>query len=589
VDRRLARRVARRLNAWLAPVAGQGVTGTMDALLRRTALRAGVALVYHRVGTPGDDPERSLDPALDTRLFRAQLAHLARRHRIVTASRLPAAVRMRRRGEPFPVAVTFDDDLVSHVRDALPELRQATASATFFLNGASLDAPHAFWWERLQRAVEIEAELPAPAAGGGPIRATGMLVEELAPAERDAFAARLGELVGPDPDDAGLRADQVRALAEAGMEIGFHTRRHHRLPQLSDDELARELRNGRAEVEELAGAPLRAIAYPHGRADDRVAGAARAADYSVGFTTTPTAVTPASDPLLLGRVDAPFGSVGELATRVTRALVGALLSGPETGRRGADARRAALGERGGRAARRAIVRPPVGRVDLGDLRSTEPVSRDFGFARGTPVDRFYVERFLERHSSDVRGRVLEVGDDGYTSRFGGDAVEGVEVLDATGGNPRATVVADLTDAPELSDASFDCVICTQTLLLVYDLRAAVATLRRILRPGGVALVTLPGVSRTVVDENDPWEDHWRFTHMSARRLFEEAFGAGEVDVEPFGNVLAATAQLQGMAAEDLDEAELRARDPAYDVLIGVRARASDASSASAASPPKRTL
>jgi SAM-dependent methyltransferase len=156
------------------------------------------------------------------------------------------------------------------------------------------------------------------------------------------------------------------------------------------------------------------------------------------------------------------------------------------------------------------------------------------------------------------------------------------VLHAAAGNPQATVVADLANAPQLADASFDCVICTQTLLLVYDLRAAVATLRRILRPGGTALVTLPGVSRTVADEDDPWQDHWRFTRMSARRLFQEAFGAGNVEVEGYGNVLAATAQLQGLAAEELDTAELEERDPAYDVLIGVRARANDASSASTA-------
>ena len=107
---------------------------------------------------------------------------------------------------------------------------------------------------------------------------------------------------------------------------------------------------------------------------------------------------------------------------------------------------------------------------------------------------------------------------------------------------------------------------------MYDVRAAVATLRRVLRPGGVALVTLPGVSRVCAGEDDPWDDYWRFTSMSARRLFEDEFGAGAVEVEAFGNVLAATAQLHGIAAEELDAAELDARDPSYEVLIAVRAR-----------------
>jgi SAM-dependent methyltransferase len=209
---------------------------------------------------------------------------------------------------------------------------------------------------------------------------------------------------------------------------------------------------------------------------------------------------------------------------------------------------------------------------MGRLRTTEPLSRDFGFDRGTPVDRRYIEAFMERHAADVRGRVLEVGDDGYTRRFGGGRVDHVDVLHAAEGNPQATIVADLADAPELPDATWDCAIATQTLLLVYDVRAAVATLHRVLRPGGVALVTLPGVSRLCAGENDPWGDYWRFTSMSARRLFEEEFGVGAVEVEAFGNVLTATAQLHGIAAEELEPGELDARDPSYEVLIAVRAR-----------------
>jgi SAM-dependent methyltransferase len=167
--------------------------------------------------------------------------------------------------------------------------------------------------------------------------------------------------------------------------------------------------------------------------------------------------------------------------------------------------------------------------------------------------------------------VLEIGDDEYARRFGGDAVEAIDVLHAGEGNPQATIVADLTDAPQIADGSYDCVICTQTLLLVYDVRAAVATIARILRPGGTALVTLPGVSRICRAEAEEWGDFWRFTSMSARRLFEEAFDPAAVEVETHGNVLAATAQLHGIAASELDPAELDAHDPDFEVLIGVRA------------------
>jgi peptidoglycan/xylan/chitin deacetylase (PgdA/CDA1 family) len=292
-------------------------------VLRRTRLRAGVALVYHRIGTPASSPRRSFDPRLDSALFRRQIAYLAAHYRLVRGSELPDAAAGRGRGEPFPVAITFDDDLVSHVDEALPALRDAGAPATFFLNASSLEAPHAFWWQRLQRAVERGGDWPPPAAGARSVAEAGRRVEELDPAARDELATALLDAAGPDPDDAGLRADGVRRLAAAGFEIGFHTRRHHRLTQLGDAELEHELTDGRAEIETLAGLPLDTIAYPHGRADARVAAAARTAGYRIGFTTIAEAVTPASDPLLLGRVEAPFGSVWELAARVSFVLAAA--------------------------------------------------------------------------------------------------------------------------------------------------------------------------------------------------------------------------------------------------------------------------
>ena len=223
--------------------------------------------------------------------------------------------------------------------------------------------------------------------------------------------------------------------------------------------------------------------------------------------------------------------------------------------------------------RRLVQWPPVGAVRLGSLRRTRPISRNYGWERGTPVDRFYIDSFLSAHAGDVHGRVLEIGDDEYTRRYGGSDVTASDVLHASEGNPQATFVADLADAPQIADGSFDCVICTQTLLLIYDLEAAVATLRRILAPGGVALVTVPGVSRICREEADEWGDYWRFTSDSARRLFTDGFGDdAPVEVTSYGNVLAATAMLHGLAAEEVGSARLHDRDRDFEVLIGVSAR-----------------
>jgi len=216
--------------------------------------------------------------------------------------------------------------------------------------------------------------------------------------------------------------------------------------------------------------------------------------------------------------------------------------------------------------------PPVGRVRLGSLKRTRPISRNYGWERGTPIDRFYIDRFLTQHTDDIRGRVLEIGDDEYTRRYGGDRVTHSDVLHAAEGNPSATIVADLADAPQIADASFDCVICTQTLLLIYDVPKAVATIHRILEPGGTALITVPGVSRICREEADEWGDYWRFTSDSATRLFADEFGAQNTTTTAYGNVLTATAMLHGLAAEDLKPKQLDDRDRDFEVLIGVRAR-----------------
>jgi glycosyltransferase involved in cell wall biosynthesis len=214
--------------------------------------------------------------------------------------------------------------------------------------------------------------------------------------------------------------------------------------------------------------------------------------------------------------------------------------------------------------------PAIGGVRFGHLRRLAPISRRFGFDRGGPIDRYYIESFLDRHREDVRGHVLEFGDDAYTRRFGDGRVVVSDVLHVHEGNPAATYVADLAKADNVPSDAFDCILCTQTLQLVFDVGAAVDTLYRILKPGGVALVTIPGITQVSGDEwGTSW--YWRFTPLSARRLFERVFPTGRVELGVHGNVLAAIAFLQGLSAAELEPEELDFLDPCYDVLITVRA------------------
>jgi hypothetical protein len=207
---------------------------------------------------------------------------------------------------------------------------------------------------------------------------------------------------------------------------------------------------------------------------------------------------------------------------------------------------------------------------VGASHRVSPTSPLFGL-QGRPVDRFYIEHFLERSSADIRGSVLEIGDQRYTRRFGAERVTRSDVLHATPGNPNATIVADLTNASHVPSESFDCIILTQTMQMIYHIEAAVATLRRLLRRHGVLLATLPGIAPISQYDMERWGDYWRFTSLSGRRLFETAFAPSELSVEAHGSLLSATAFLHGLAAEDLEAAELSRRDRDYEVLITVRA------------------
>lgn len=205
---------------------------------------------------------------------------------------------------------------------------------------------------------------------------------------------------------------------------------------------------------------------------------------------------------------------------------------------------------------------------LGTMRRTTPLGIGWGSDRGTPVDRYYIERFLHEHRRDIHGHVLEVKDSRYTDRFG-TGVEHCDVLDIDPKNFRATIVADLAAADGIPCQTFDCFILTQTLQLIYETRAALSHTHRLLRPGGVLLVTVPSVSRIVFKHEGT--DYWRFTVASCLAMFGEVFGAEHVTVRSYGNVLTAIAFLTGMAYEELSWRELEVNDEYFPVIITVRA------------------
>jgi SAM-dependent methyltransferase len=210
-----------------------------------------------------------------------------------------------------------------------------------------------------------------------------------------------------------------------------------------------------------------------------------------------------------------------------------------------------------------MVAGPVTRLGLG--LGMRPYSEEWGFDRGLPIHRWYIERFLEERRSDIRGHCLEFQEDSYSTRFGEGRVSRVDVLHVDPSNPRATIVADITRPNAIPSDTFDCIICTHVLHLIYECEKAATELHRILRPGGILLVTVPHVSM-----GGP-EEIWRFTPRALDQLLRRTFGEENVRVAAFGNSLAAAAEIRGLCAWDLTDSQKRYRDQRFDVEVCGRA------------------
>lgn len=207
----------------------------------------------------------------------------------------------------------------------------------------------------------------------------------------------------------------------------------------------------------------------------------------------------------------------------------------------------------------------LSRLKWHDLRNVQPVSRHFGFDRGTPIDRYYIDKFLQTNRQLIKGRSLEVAESLYTKRFG-ENITDIEVLHVEK-TRQATIVGDLTASETLPSDAIDCFICTQVYNCIFDFQKAIAGTHHLLRPGGVALVTVSGISPISRYDADRWGYFWNFCPQGILQAMQKVFGEGNVQLTCYGNSLAAIAFLKGLAAEELSEEELNYLDQDYPVSI----------------------
>jgi SAM-dependent methyltransferase len=216
-------------------------------------------------------------------------------------------------------------------------------------------------------------------------------------------------------------------------------------------------------------------------------------------------------------------------------------------------------------------KPAIGTINYGDMDRVRPFSTEFGFDRGGPVDRFYIENFLLKEAGQIKGRCLEIGDNEYTLLYGKDKVIQSDILHVNESNTKATFIGDLSDAPQIADNLFDCIVLTQTLHLIYDFKAALATCHRILKPGGTLLLTTPGI--TPIDHGG-WKStwYWSFTEAAIIKLAAETFPEADIETGTFGNVFTATAFLYGLGITEVSTEKLNHHDPHFQVTITLKAK-----------------
>jgi hypothetical protein len=199
-----------------------------------------------------------------------------------------------------------------------------------------------------------------------------------------------------------------------------------------------------------------------------------------------------------------------------------------------------------------------------------PVSEYFGEDRGTPIDRYYIEQFLGSARNCIKGDLLEIAQDTYIKQFGSD-IKSVNILHPVEGSPNATIIGDLTQVELLPADIADCFICTQTFNFIYNYQDAIKGSYKLIKPGGVLLATVAGISQISKFDMDRWGDYWRFTTLSAKKSFEQVFGEGNVEVNYYGNCFAAITFLRGISLEEVNKKDLEIKDGNYPVTITIKA------------------
>lgn len=292
-------------------------------------------LTYQRVA--GEDARDDLDPGMISATpfeFCKQMQLLATRYHVIRLEDALAARRDRTELPENAVLVTFDGAYRDFRENAWPVLRHLGLPATLFVPTAYPDEPRRhFWWDRLYRDICWSINGTQVTVPGGPVilrhprqrLSTLRRLKETIRQMRHDEATRLLDAIHAqcgvaDPADNGVLSwDELRQLHAEGVTLAPHTQTHPLLNRLSHKQARAEVSGSWTDLAKRIGPDVpRALAYPSGAVDNRVA--ALTADAGIEFAfTTRRGVNDLSktSPLLLNRID--------VGRRTTRAVLRAQL------------------------------------------------------------------------------------------------------------------------------------------------------------------------------------------------------------------------------------------------------------------------
>jgi SAM-dependent methyltransferase len=196
------------------------------------------------------------------------------------------------------------------------------------------------------------------------------------------------------------------------------------------------------------------------------------------------------------------------------------------------------------------------------LPPLSPLSDCYGYDRGTPADRPYIDAFLNARQAAVHGDGAEVKDSAYLTRYGARTLTSVTVIDTDPRNTAATLRADLGAPSSLPAGAFDVIILTQVLQLLADPPAALDNCARALRLGGTLLLTVPCLGR--ISPSGAGSDRWRWTPAGLSALLSA--WPGPAEVTGHGNAATCVAAILGAAREDLPPDTDLTDDPRFPLI-----------------------